>query len=102
MAGRDCGCGKGGPAPQLRSMSLGTSGRGAYPLSSFPNCEGFYVAGPWAGSSIYVVARMTDDERLFPRTQLVEASTLARSLGATIENVPTSALCPDAVASVYG
>jgi hypothetical protein len=53
--------------------------------------------------SIYVVARGTSEEKLFPKGQLVQAAEYARSLASNvaIENLPTAALCSRAVTDVY-
>ena len=54
--------------------------------------------------SIYVVARGTSEEKLFPKGQLVQAAEYARSLASNvaIENLPTASLCSQAVTDVYG
>ena len=76
---------------------------GAYPLFSYSGCETLYK-GVYEGMSIYVVARGTSEERLFPKGQLVQAAEYARSLtsNAAIENLPTAGLCSLAVIDVYG
>lgn len=98
-----CGtCGKGGPAAKLVSMTPGSSGRGSYPTFTEPECADFYTSGPHVGRAVYVVGRGTPQEAFFPKSKLTEASSLATSLGTTIENVPTSALCRSIVDAVYG
>lgn len=74
---------------------------GSYPLFGYQGCETLYT-GRWEGFSVYVVARETSEERLFAKGQLVEASIYAREVKAQIENLPTAALCRDAVVAVYG
>lgn len=56
--------------------------------------------GEFQGNSIFVVGRMTTDERLFRRNQLPEASEYAKTTRQPIENIPTTALCDAAVLSV--
>jgi hypothetical protein len=100
---RDCGCGKGGPAPEVRSMSRRTSGQGSYPLTTYPDCTKLHGNGPYTGLAIYAVGRGDPEvERLFPKRQLVEASDYAKTARATIENIPTAGLCDAAVLAVYG
>jgi len=97
-----CNCGRGGLRTQAMSMTPGSSGRGSYPTFTAPDCTDFYTSGPNVGRAVYVVGRGTPQEAFFPKSKLTEASALATSLGATIENVPTSALCRSIVESVYG
>lgn len=100
---RDCGCGKGGPAPEVRSMSRRTSGQGSYPLATYPDCVELHASGPYAGLSVYVVGRGDPEvERLFAKRQLIAASDYAAAMRATIENLPTAGLCSAAVLAVYG
>lgn len=84
-----------GNAPQM----VGTYD-GAYPLLAYPDCTTLHT-GAWAGLSIYVVARMTPNERLFSRKQLAEASTYSNSVRGDIENIPTAALCDQAVIDFF-
>ena len=73
---------------------------GAYPLGAYPNCESLY-RGRWEGSSVFVVDRLGEFERLLPRNQLAEASAYTREVKRDIENLPTAALCQQAVESVF-
>lgn len=81
---------------------------GGYTLKSFPGTD--WYKGVHEGKVIYVVARQTDLEKLFPRTQLAEASDYARSIwsqisasgGTGLENIPCVQLTADAVTAVYG
>ena len=97
-----CRCGQ---SARVREMiSTRNSGSaGAYPLFSYSGCDTLYK-GVYEGMSIYVVARGTSEERLFPKGQLVQAAEYARSLtsNAAIENLPTASLCSQAVMHVYG
>ena len=84
-------------------QSAVTAGRansgGGYPLATFPDCTVLHT-GEFQGNSIFVVGRMTTDERLFRRNQLAEASEYAKATRQPIENLPTTALCDAAVLSV--
>lgn len=78
------------------------SSQGSYRLAAYPDCTKLHSTGPYAGRSIYVVARGTDQERLFRKDKLVEAAAYAREIrSSSLENVPTSALCDEAVLAVY-
>ncbi len=96
-----CSCGKGARVREMISTKNSGSA-GSYPLFSHPGCETLYK-GVYEGMSIYVVARGTSEERLFPKGQLVQAAEYARSLtsNAAIENLPTAGLCAQAVIDVY-
>lgn len=74
--------------------------RGGYALGSYPDCETFHH-GKYEGLTVYVVGRFTDQERLFSRTQLHEASVYQRETGLNIEAIATAELCDDAVLAVY-
>jgi hypothetical protein len=84
----------------MRMTASNPNGLGAYPLAAYADCQALY-SGPFEGSSVFVVDRLGEFEKLFPRTQLAEASTYARSVNRSIENIPTAALCQGAVESVY-
>lgn len=96
-----CRCGQ---SARVREMiSTRNSGSaGAYPLFTYSGCDTLYK-GQFEGMSIYVVARGTSEEKLFPKGQLVQAAEYARSLASNvaIENLPTAALCSRAVTDVY-
>jgi hypothetical protein len=97
-----CRCGQ---SARVREMiSTRNSGSaGAYPLFTYSGCDTLYK-GQFEGMSIYVVARGTSEEKLFPKGQLVQAAEYARSLpsNVAIENLPTASLCSRAVTDVYG
>ncbi len=100
-----CNCGKGGLTTDLiQARASYPDAAGTYPLATYPECVELYGnSGVYAGSSLYVVARGAEQEKLFPRTQLAAASTYAASIkGAEIENLPTSGLCAQAVVDTYG
>lgn len=73
---------------------------GGYLLMSYPDCTKNHD-GEWVGLTIYVVARNTEDEKLFPRTQLAEASAYAKTVFGTIEALATGDLCDQAVIDTY-
>ncbi len=69
-------------------------------MMTYPGCTTLY-RGPLEGDSIYVVARQTPDERLFKRDNLTEATQWAIETREQLENIPTVALCADAVIAVF-
>ena len=85
----------------LRTARAVPTRNGGYLLATYPDCEVLHL-GAWQGTSIYVVGRNTELERLFKRTDLTEASAYAREVKQSIENLPSSALCDQAVVDVYG
>ena len=100
-------CGGGTPRRILRSaVSSGPpAANGAYPLAGYPDCAALHT-GEFIGNSIFVVGRLTEHERLFKRSQLGEASDYSKGTAdrgnLNIENLPTTALCDEAVLAVYG
>lgn len=94
-----CNCGRGAVTQDSAPQTRGTYA-GAYPLYRYQDCMVLHT-GEWAGLSIYVVGRMTSKERLFTRRQLAEASAYANSVRADIENIPTAALCDQAVVDFF-
>lgn len=94
-----CGCGKSVRDRQMIATANSGSA-GAYPLFHYPGCEALH-RGQFQGSSVYVVARGTEDERMFGKKQLVDAATYAQQVKSQIENLPTAALCDAAVLAVY-
>ncbi len=73
-----------------------------YALASYPDCATPHPAdGTHAGDSLYVVGRGTRDEMIFRRSNLAEASRYARDVNKTLENIPTTALCDQAVLDVF-
>lgn len=96
-----CNCGrKTTRLETLRTSRAAPSRNGGYALAGYPDCETLHL-GEYQGASIYVVGRNTEFERLFLRTALPEASAYAREVRQSIENLPTSALCDQAVLDVY-
>ena len=95
-----CGCGQSVRGRQAIQTAQSV-GAGSYPLYTFRGCTQLH-AGPYQGRSIYVVARGDDRESLFAKDKLAEAASYAREVRAQIENLPTAALCDDAVVAVYG
>ena len=74
---------------------------GQITLAAYPDCASLHQ-GRHRGTSVYVVGRHTEHERLFTRRQLAEASVYARETRTQVENVPTSSLCDDAVIQLLG
>lgn len=98
-----CNCGKRALQRQTHHASTAyPDGAGSYPLAGYPGCTTLHGNGVHSGTSVYVVARGTDAERLFPRSQLGEAAGYAQTLrDASLENVPTSGLCDAAVMDLF-
>ena len=71
-----------------------------YLLMSYPDCTRLHT-GKYVGLTVFVVARNTTEERIFPRTQLAEASTYAKSVFGTIEALATGEVCDQAVIDAY-
>lgn len=98
-----CRCGKAIQSEMVKPYNSYPTVSGMYPLASYSECTTLYTYGPHAGTSVYVVARLMPEERLFRRDQLAEASSYSREVvGANVENIPTAALCAEAVTAVYG
>lgn len=95
-----CGCGKSVRDRQIIATANSGSA-GAYPLFHYQGCTELH-RGAFQGSSIYVVARGTEVERMFGRKFLADAAAYARQVGAQVENLPTASLCDAAVLQVYG
>lgn len=68
---------------------------------TYPDCEVLYT-GRWEGDSIYVVGRSTENERLFRRDDLAEATEYTIATRDQIENIPTTGLCAQAVVDLLG
>jgi hypothetical protein len=97
-----CGCGSAAQRREiLRTAHQSPTSDGGYTLATYPGCTVLY-RGPSEGMSIFVVGRNTENERLFPFGELIEASEYAKESFDVIENLPTTAMCADAVISVYG
>lgn len=58
--------------------------------------------GRHSGSSVIVVGRGTEDERLFTRKAFAEATEYAKATKSHIENLPTTSLCDQAVTDLLG
>lgn len=96
-----CNCGRRATRVEtLRTLRSFPTRSGGYLLGTYPDCTDLHK-GAWAGYNIYVVGRNTEFERLFKRTLLAEASAYARETRQAIENLPTQALCDQAVLDVY-
>jgi len=97
-----CACGnRAARAETLRTARAAPTRFGGYLLATYPDCMVLHL-GAFQGTSIYVVGRNTEFERLFRREDLVAASQYARDVTQSIENIPTTALCDQAVLDVYG
>lgn len=99
-----CNCGKRALQREVHQASTAyPNAAGAYPLAGYPDCVELHGNGPHAGTSIFVVARLTDAERLFRRDQLGEAAAYAKSIrDGSLENVPSGGLCDAAVRDLLG
>ena len=75
--------------------------KNGYTLGGYPDCTTLH-RGKFQGRSIYVVGRHTEFEKLFPRSQLMEASNYSREVRQHVESLATAELCSDAVEAVYG
>lgn len=97
-----CNCGsKASRVEGIRTSRLPPTRSGGYNLSTYPDCTDLHL-GQWQGTSVYVVGRATQFERLFRRVDLPSASAYAREVKQTIENLPTAGLCDQAVVDLYG
>lgn len=100
MAG--CGCGNSAAQRRemLRTASNAPTRDGGYLLATYPGCTTLHH-GAYEGTSIYVVGRNTEFERLYPFSQLTEATQWAIETLQQIENIPTAGMCDQAVLDVY-
>lgn len=74
---------------------------GGFLLATHPDCTSLH-RGDHQGDSVYVVERGNlAKEKLFKRKQLAEASTYAKEVRGTIENLPTTQLCDAAILALY-
>lgn len=97
-----CGCGRAATRREmLRTAANAPTRDGGYLLGAYPNCSELHL-GAYQGTSIYVVGRNTEFERLFRRSDLDQATAYALETKQQIENLPTTALCDQAVLDVYG
>lgn len=87
--------------PRMLSARATPTPSGGFQLTTYPTCERLHQ-GAFAGESVYVVGRGTKNEQLFKRSELAQASQHAKDHRATIENLPTTSLCDEAVLAVYG
>lgn len=70
-------------------------------LASAEECTEKYH-GRWPSATVFILARGTENERLFRRGQKVEAGRLARTKQWTLDNVPADKLCHDQVEALFG
>lgn len=99
-----CGCGSNAVTRRTARLTLNAKGPGStYPLLQYEGCSEVYpFNGPRAGDSVLIVARGTPSERMFRRTQAEAASDYQyEEKGRTFENIPTTALCRQAVEAVF-
>lgn len=96
-----CGCGQ-PQKDQLATMAMGSSPdlRGMYALRGYPGCAESY-RGRLEGTSVYVVGRGSEHEKLFRRDQLHEASDHSKATRLIIENLPSAMFCKQAVEDLY-
>jgi hypothetical protein len=97
-----CGCGRAATRREvLRTTRNAPTRHGGYLLLSYPDCTTLHT-GTHRGDSLYVVARnVPDQERLFTRQHLTEATQYAIDIKGAIENIPCTALCDEAVNAVF-
>ena len=71
-------------------------------LATYPDCTRPYFGGPNVGTSVFVVGRNTEHEKLFRKNQFEEAEDWAVEHKVWLENTPTTALCYDAIVDLLG
>jgi hypothetical protein len=85
----------------LRTSRNAPTRDGGYLLLTYPDCHTLHT-GVYRGTSVYVVARnVPDQERLFTRQQLSQATEYAIEVKGSIENIPCGALCDQAVNDLF-
>jgi hypothetical protein len=84
----------------LRTTRNAPTRDGGYLLLTYPGCTTLHT-GSYRGDSVYVVGRNTEYEALFTRQQLAAATQLAIEHKLTIENIPATGLCDEAVISLF-
>lgn len=97
-----CGrCGGSTPPGEIVRVENSYSQGGGYSLASFEGNN--WYRGKHEGTSIWVVGRHTEHERLFAWPELAQASDYAKEhWPLLIEKFPTAELVQSAVESVYG
>ena len=97
-----CGCGRQATRREvLRTKALAPVAGGLYMLSTYPDCSTVHQ-GAWAGESTYIIGRGTTDEKLFKRSDLAAATEYAIATKQSIENIPNTGLCDQAIIDLYG
>lgn len=96
-----CGCGRAATRREvLRTTRNAPSRDGGYLLLNYPGCSVLHT-GSHVGDSVYVVGRNTEFEEMFTRAELAEATEAAIANKLSIENIPASALCDQAVSDLF-
>lgn len=105
MACKACG---GAPMVEVIRSDNSVPQGGGYTLSTYLNEDGTFQTN-WcgqclqAGKTVYVVGRHSEQEKLFTRTQLAEASEYAKTIWpTTFENIASAELPVKAVTDLYG
>lgn len=97
-----CNCGRQATRREIaRTSALPPTRDGGYALRQYPGCTSLH-AGQWAGESTYVVGRATEHERLFKRADIAEMTTYALATKQSVENIPNTGLCDQAITDLYG
>lgn len=98
-----CGCSSAEARREvLRTSHTQPDSEGGYRLLTYPDCTTLYSSGPSQGASIVIVGRYTEAEKLFVLDDVLDASEYAIANHVGIENLPTTALCHDAVVELLG
>lgn len=96
-----CNCGRAATRREvLRTTRNAPTRDGGYLLLTYPDCTELH-AGDFRADSTYVVGRNTEFEALFLRSELAAATQLAIEHKLTIENIPNSALCDQAIIDLH-
>jgi hypothetical protein len=92
-----CNCNKRSSVNSMESLARGDGGY----LELTNDDNGFAYAGQYAGNQVFIVAKLTEAERLFRHDQLVEASAYAREIGKPVVGPPAGLLPDAAVRKLY-
>jgi hypothetical protein len=84
----------------IRTSRNNPTREGGYLLANYPGCTELYH-GPLEGESVYIVGRNTEDERMFKRIDLAEATEWTLEHKAQIENIPIVGLCQEAIEALF-
>lgn len=96
-----CGCSSAAKRREMLRTSRSAPTRdGGYLLLSYPNCHDLHL-GAHQGDSVYVVGRNTELEKLFVRHDLAAATQYAIDHKLGIENLPTTAICDQAINDLF-